>query len=77
MPAPSARRNDHPRTARRVVLLAFPLFALGCLAARTAVAQNAREPWPDGSPAAVTATRLIPLYYVRDAEKVIATEGVT
>jgi hypothetical protein len=55
------------------VLLVFALFALGSLAARTAVAQDIGEPRSDGPPAAATATRLIPLYYVRDAEKVIAT----
>ncbi len=54
-------------------MLVFALFALGSLAARTAVAQEIGEPRPDGPPAVATATRLIPLYYVRDAEKVIAT----
>ena len=72
-PVLRARWNDRFGADWPVAFLVLPLLALGSLAARAAVPQDIREPLPEGSPSAALATRLIPLYYARDAERVIAT----
>ena len=72
-PALRATWNARCAPAWPVAVLIFLLLAFGSLAIRAASPQDAAEFVPDGSPTASLATRLIPLYYARDAERVIAT----
>ena len=67
-----ARSPHRPCSALRIWLLAFLLVLLAGLAAGTTAAQDLRNPWHEASPGVATTTRLVPLYYMRDTQKVIA-----
>ena len=73
MDALRATSMDRPWPARRVVFFVFALLTLANPLARRAVPQDTAAPQSAWPLEAAKTTRLVPLYFIRDAEKVIAT----
>ncbi len=68
--ASSAHSMERPGSALRFALLA--VLTLSSLVVDPTMGQDMRDPRRDAPPDVAIATRLVPLYYVRDAERVLA-----